>query len=485
MAEEREYGKNGSEEGVASSSEEREPSGGAYRSGVRGEPFAVRMGDAGYSVGRKYDALKNAFLSYRSQGKTGKPVKSRMTRDGETFSAGRTNVGKICLVGGYLRLFLALDPEKFNKDKYHHKDYSDVVKYARYPFMIKISSDRQLKYALELIEAVMTNNGYAADPDYLPGDQAHIFKKSRGKRSVIAEKIFVPAPAPAEDERENGNPGGEELAERVVSCAEDHGSEPRRAVEEVRLPVRAAVLDANGVKIGKIRKSVWYDGDEEYVGEFVREDTNVYYVRRDERRGFVDKNDNVIAFDNTYVATVRYARGWLIAVIAVAIALVAVLSALLAAYFTPKSESPDYAPTLFVADNGTEWNENRNLPVFFNEKFGDSAIEPGQSGVYAFTFENRNPDALEFDLEFSCINEYGIELVYRLKRDGAYIVGGTDRVVAEGLTCENLTIEGESATVFEIEWYWRHNDGVDTAAGENQAVYTLNIRLIAWVGGQE
>lgn len=256
-----------------------------------------------------------------------------------------------------------------------------------------------------------------------------------------------------------------------------------KAVKEVRLPIYAAVVNKKGDKIGKIRRSVWYNRKKEYVGEFVKEDDNVYYCVRKKRKGFVDKNDNILLFDNTYAGTIRYFRWWIFLIIAAVLALVVLLSALLAAYCTPKSESPDYAPTLFIADEGGEWDETRNLEVFFNEKFGDSVIEPGQSGTYAFTFENRNADVLEYNLEFSCVNEYGIELVYRLKRDGAYIAGVPDSVIAEGLSCENLTIEGNSSTVFEIEWYWRHNDAVDTAAGTNSAQYTLNIRLVAWVKG--
>ena len=52
---------------------------------------------------------------------------------------------------------------------------------------------------------------------------------------------------------------------------------------------------------------------------------------------------------------------------------------------------------------------------------------------------------------------------------------------AEELGREALTIEPESSTVFELEWYWRDNDAADTAAGENGAVYRLKISLSAHV----
>ena len=44
-----------------------------------------------------------------------------------------------------------------------------------------------------------------------------------------------------------------------------------------------------------------------------------------------------------------------------------------------------------------------------------------------------------------------------------------------------MTIEANSSTVFELQWYWRDNDPVDTEAGENGAQYTLHIAFSAVV----
>ena len=95
-----------------------------------GTSFEERMGDAGYVTGRRYDAVKNAFLSYVYSGKKQKVVRPRITRSGETFTVGRQILGKLVVVGGYIRLFLALDPKNYNTDKYHNKDFSDKRRYA-------------------------------------------------------------------------------------------------------------------------------------------------------------------------------------------------------------------------------------------------------------------------------------------------------------------------------------------------------------------
>ena len=158
------------------------------------------------------------------------------------------------------------------------------------------------------------------------------------------------------------------------------------------------------------------------------------------------------------------------------------VTGILVAYFLTRTETPEYAPVLFIAsEDGVSWEDTENLPVFRNELFGDSKIAPGMSGSYRFVFENQNQNKLTYTLLFEEENDHGIELVYRLKRDGAYIAGRESFVGVQGLGIEQLTIEAESSTVFELEWMWRHNDEKDTAAGENSAFYTLLIHLTAQV----
>ena len=182
------------------------------------------------------------------------------------------------------------------------------------------------------------------------------------------------------------------------------------------------------------------------------------------------------------MATIRR-FGWLpILIIVIILAVATVLSAVLSSYFLSRSENSDYAPVLFIAhEDGTQWQEQENLPVFLNERFGDSVIAPGMNGTYRFTLRNDNRHALVFSLAFDEENEYGIGLGYKLKRDGVYIAGETGHLQAPQLSVADMTIEAHSSTVFEIEWYWRDNDAADTAAGENGADYTLHISFTASV----
>lgn len=253
-----------------------------------------------------------------------------------------------------------------------------------------------------------------------------------------------------------------------------------------RLPVRATVLNANGDRIGKVRKSIWYDGSDEYVGEFAREENDCVLLYSDKEKsnpdGYVDANNNVFTYNEGYVATVRYTHWWLIALIAFLFIAVVLFTSLFAAYYVRSSNDGSYYPVLFVTDeSGTSWDQSRQLPVFVNDVFGDSVIAPGLSGSYKFSFRNDNEDALAYDLNFSCENEYGINLRYRLIRDGAVISGSEDYIPVEELSCPDMTIKSGSTARFELQWCWVDDDENDATAGENSAQYTLTITLKAWV----
>ncbi len=431
--------------------------------------FAERMGEAGYIVGRRYDAVKNAFLAYKTAEKKSKEVRARITRSGETFRAGKKVLAKLCLVGGYLRLFLALDPKQYNIEKYHHKDYSEVLRYAKFPFMIKLSSDRQVKYAEELIDELLVKNGFIRNAEYIIKDQANIFKKSakrKAKRGIETQgpAVYIPV---------------YEEAGEAISVTEDIG-EPESI--DVKLPKRAIVVDKQGERIGKIRKSIWTDEEEAEQGVFVKEDTNVFVYSGQTRTGYVDKNDNILTLSNKYVATIRRAKRFWLLFFILFLVLVTVMTTILSVYFLTRSDNSDYVPVIFIASkDGTSWEETEDLPVFVNDTFGDSTAAPGMKGSYKFSFQNKNEDALLYSLTFSEVNEYEIGMSYRLKRDGAYISGTEGYVSARELSKAGLTIESLSSTVFELEWYWQDNDANDTQAGENNASYTLTISLSAQI----
>lgn len=294
-----------------------------------------------------------------------------------------------------------------------------------------------------------------------------------------AEPPAVPAPAEATPAAD-----ASPAAETAVSAAPVPESGDYDI--EVKRPKRGRVRDRAGTELGKLRRGVWYDNDKNRRGEFIKEDDKNVYLYEGEnenrrRTGYVDKHNNIHTLQNEYVGTIVHARTPWLLILCILLALITALTCILCAWALSRSESP-YAPIIFATEeDGTNWEDREDLSVFYNQTFGDKVIVPGMTGAYRFRMQNNSPDPIVYSLTFSETNEYGIAMRYRLKRDGVYIAGEEGYVTVEELCLEDLSVEEESITLFELEWVWAHNDAVDTFAGENEAMYYLHIDFLAEV----
>ena len=93
---------------------------------------------------------------------------------------------------------LALAPESYNASKYHFTDVSDDPKFDKLPMLLKIRSDRALKYSLELIDELMATmeivKGVERNDDYrMPYEP----NSELAKRGLV--KIILPAGVKAEN----------------------------------------------------------------------------------------------------------------------------------------------------------------------------------------------------------------------------------------------------------------------------------------------
>lgn len=308
------------------------------------------------------------------------------------------------------------------------------------------------------------------------------------KTTARSEDAALNAAAPQGDAaRAEAHAGENNMADHTAGSGEGatglFGVQPKLPSVKAKLPRRAAVYDRHGEKIGKLRKGIWYDENKEQRGYFSEEGEGVLYypLGAEAPHAYLDGNGNLLTALHTHVATLRRPHAVPFLILLIALIAATVLAIVFGAFALPLSAAP-YAPTIFLTDeDGTDWNEQENLNVFYNDRFGDSVIAPGMSGSYRFIYENANDDAVEYSLGFRADNEYGILLVYRLVRDGAYLAGEEDYVGIDELGVGGLTIEAHSSAMFELQWFWAHNDPVDTVAGEEGAVYTLHIELTAAV----
>ena len=114
--------------------------------------FTSRLIQAEPPVQDYYTIIKNHILSYKG-------IKTRTSWNYELFNKGRTQCVKLNVKGKAITLELPLDPKEYNINKYHFVDRSDKPKFAALPMLMKVRSERSLKYALELIDEVMNNLG--------------------------------------------------------------------------------------------------------------------------------------------------------------------------------------------------------------------------------------------------------------------------------------------------------------------------------------
>lgn len=108
--------------------------------------FMAKLCGASEETKTYYQRITDRFLSYRK-------VNSRVSWAYTAFNRGRTALAKMVIRGKTLRLYLALDADEV-ADKYYATDVSDKKKYAATPCYIKVKSERGLKFALELVDAV-------------------------------------------------------------------------------------------------------------------------------------------------------------------------------------------------------------------------------------------------------------------------------------------------------------------------------------------
>ena len=108
--------------------------------------FMAKLIQSDEQCKKYYSILKNAFLSY-------KKVNSRVSWNYDSINYGRVQLAKFSVRGKTLNLYFAIDPETLKDTKYKVEN-NVSKKYKDVPCQFKITSDRRVKYALELIALV-------------------------------------------------------------------------------------------------------------------------------------------------------------------------------------------------------------------------------------------------------------------------------------------------------------------------------------------
>ncbi len=78
----------------------------------------------------------------------------------ETFKKSHNPVARMTFRGKTLCILLALNPEEYANTKYIFTDISEFKTHTHYPMRVKLTSDRQVRWAKELISDIISKNGY-------------------------------------------------------------------------------------------------------------------------------------------------------------------------------------------------------------------------------------------------------------------------------------------------------------------------------------
>ena len=120
--------------------------------------FKAKMMLASEETKEYFAKIVNGLLKYAK-------VKMRESQQYVTFKRGKDLLCKIAVRGKTLCVHFALEPSRLD-DKYFITDLSGVRKFAETPSMLKVKSERGVKYAFELIDAVRERFGLAENAKY-------------------------------------------------------------------------------------------------------------------------------------------------------------------------------------------------------------------------------------------------------------------------------------------------------------------------------
>lgn len=187
--------------------------------------FTARLIQSDDDVKDWYNQIKNELLSY-------KKVKDRMSWKRETYKCGKAKVALMSFRGKSLCLYLALDPTEFAESKYKVEDASVNASSTETPLMYRIKNEKRMRYALQLIEIMMSRLGVErtereSQDYYLPYEGTlELINKGLIKRNLVTGTTEVVY-------------SGENAVEEIAAAA---GPE-----------VSALILEEESVEGGKLR----------------------------------------------------------------------------------------------------------------------------------------------------------------------------------------------------------------------------------------
>lgn len=131
---------------------------------------------------------------------------------------------------------------------------------------------------------------------------------------------------------------------------------------------------------------------------------------------------------------------------------------------------------VLVYDEEKRYVKETPLNIFKHKSYytADGVIAPGSENAYQFIIRNNNKFAIIYDLKMTEKNDYKVNMKYRLKLNGKYILGDEKHWVnTQELICNEVVLTNNSYNVYTLEWKWFESDN-DTEVGTKHRIQLSN-----------
>lgn len=144
-------------------------------------------------------------------------------------------------------------------------------------------------------------------------------------------------------------------------------------------------------------------------------------------------------------------------------------------------EDNDVSGTFSISDKYIQWKNSAELRIFENYAFQmKNIIAPGSTNAYNFIVRNNNTFPISYTFSATEDNNYKINLRYRLKQNGKYVIGDDENWVSyDKLVVTDATLSSKEKCLYTLEWKWIDTDHDNVPGTSADAIYKLMINVNA------
>ena len=131
-----------------------------------------------------YSEVKNELLSYEG-------VIHTVDRKYEVFYHGPRQIAKLSICNNVLKLYVHLDPEKYDKSHYNHRDMSKFECHARTPLRIDVNTAEALRHAKVFIRILRKKENLKASTSFVRIDYEKFYTLKENFIPKLFKKMFI------------------------------------------------------------------------------------------------------------------------------------------------------------------------------------------------------------------------------------------------------------------------------------------------------